>query len=62
MSKVIKIAVIVAAGVVLISAKQYASSNANKPVVALSAGSSISTDELMRDVGPLRETQIDSLF
>ena len=62
MSKVMKTALIVAAAVVLIAAKQYGSNAADRPVVALSAGSSISTDELMRDAAPLRETQIDSLF
>ncbi len=64
MSKVVKIAAILGVAVVVIAAKQFSSPNADKSVVALSAApaASVSPEELMRDIGPLRETQIDSLY
>ncbi len=64
MSKILKVAAILGVAVVVIAAKQFSSPNADKSAIALSAApaSSVSPEELMRDIGPLRETQIDSLY
>ncbi len=60
MSKLIKIAVILAVAVVAIAATQFTSPSADK--TALSSASSISPAELTKDAGPLPELKIENLF
>jgi hypothetical protein len=62
MSKFIKIATIVGIAALAIAAKQLSSSGLTGAVPSLTAASSISPAELTRGVGPLPETQIDSLY
>ena len=63
MSKRIKIAAILGIAALVIAARQLSSSGADRSVAALTATTtSISPAELTRGVGPLPETQIDSLY
>lgn len=63
-SKLIKIAAILGIAALVIAAKQLSSLGTDGAVPALSAttATSISPAELTRGVGPLAETQIDSLY
>jgi len=60
MSKLIKIAVILAVAAVAIAAKQFVSPGANK--AAPSSASSVSPAELTKSAGPLSELKIENLF
>jgi hypothetical protein len=60
MSKLIKVAVILAVAVVAIAAKQFASPGADKATP--SSASSVSPAELTKSVGPLPELKIENLF
>ena len=64
MSKLIKIAAILGIAALVIAAKQLSSSGTDGSVPALAAttATSISPADLMRGVGPLPETQVDSLY
>lgn len=63
MSKFMKIAAILAVAALAIAAKQFSSPATNGAgTFAATATSSISPVELMRGVGPLPHTQVDSLF
>jgi hypothetical protein len=62
-SKLIKIAGILGIAALVIAAKQLSPLGIGTvPTVAATAATSISPADLMRGVGPLPETQIDSLF
>jgi hypothetical protein len=60
MSKLVKIAVILAVAVVAIAAKQFTSPGTDKVAVASTA--SVSPAELHKSVGPLPELKIENLF
>ena len=62
MSKLIKIAVILAVAAIAIAAKQYASPISDMEALSLAPAASISPAQLMRDAGPLPETQVDSHY
>lgn len=64
MSKLIKIATILAIAALVVAAKQMSFSGIDGTVPSLAAttGSSISPADLTRGVGPLPETQVDSFY
>jgi hypothetical protein len=62
MSKLIKIAVILAVAAVAIAAKQLAAPATDKAALSLAPASSIEPVELMHRSGPLPETKVDSYF
>lgn len=62
MSKLIKVAVIIAVAAVAIAAKQFSSSATDKAALSMTPASSISPAQLMRDAGPLADTKVDSYF
>lgn len=64
MSKLIKIATILAIAVLVVAAKQmsFTGTDGTAPSLAATPGSSISPADLTRGVGPLPETQVDSFF
>jgi len=64
MSKLVKIAVIIAVAAVAIAAKQLAPTvdTSGEGALAVSAAKSVAPFELMRNAGPLPETQVSSHF
>lgn len=62
MSKLIKIAVILAVAAVAIAAKQFATPGTDKAALSMTPGSSVSPNELMRRSGELPELKIENLF
>jgi hypothetical protein len=62
MSKLVKIAVILAVAVVAIAARQLSSPIPAGAALSLAPPSSVSPAELMHRAGPLPETQVDSYF
>ena len=60
MSKLVKIAVILAVAAVAIAAKQFASPGTDKG--AVSAASSVSPADITKSAGPLPELKIENLF
>jgi hypothetical protein len=61
MSKLVKIAIIIGTAVLLIAAKQTLPSYSTDSTVSSAAGS-IAPGEMMRTVGPLPPTLVDSYF
>jgi hypothetical protein len=61
-SKLVKIAGVLAIAVFVVAAKQLSSGGTQGTVPSFTAASSISPAELTRGVGPLRETQVDRLY
>jgi hypothetical protein len=62
MSKLIKIAVILAVAAVAIAAKQYASPATDKAALSMAPAPSVSPSELMHRAGQLPELKIENLF
>jgi ABC-type molybdate transport system substrate-binding protein len=62
MSKLIKIAAILAVAAVAIAAKQFASPATDTAALSVAPASSISPLELMHHTGPLPESKVDSYF
>lgn len=62
MSKFIKIATILAIAGLAVAAKQLSSPSADGTGPSVAATASISPADLMRGIGPLAETQVDSLY
>ena len=63
-SKLIKIAAILGIAALVIAAKQLSSpgTDGSVPALTVTTATSISPAELTRGVGPLPETQVDSLY
>ncbi len=62
MSKIIKVAVILAVAAVAIAAKQFASPSTDKAGLSMSAAPAISPSELMHRSKDLPELKIENLF
>jgi hypothetical protein len=62
MSKLIKVAVIIAVAAVAIAAKQYASPTTDSAALSVVPGASVSPSEITRHSGPLPELKIENLF
>jgi hypothetical protein len=62
MSKLIKVAVILAVAAVAIAAKQFASPTTDKAALSMAPASSVSPSELMHRSGQLPELKIENLF
>jgi uncharacterized protein YraI len=62
MSKLIKVAVILAVAAVAIAAKQFASPATDTAALSMSTAPSVSPGELMHRSGQLPELKIENLF
>ncbi len=62
MSKLVKVAVILAIAAVAIAAKQFASPTTDKTALSLTPTSSVSPSEIMRRSQELPELKIENLF
>ena len=62
MSKLVKIAVILAVAAVAIAAKQFASPTTDKAALSLAPAASVSPAELTHRSGQLPELKIENLF
>jgi hypothetical protein len=62
MSKLIKLALILAVAAVAMAAKQFSSPSTDKAALSLMPAASISPAALTHSAGPLPETKIDSLY
>jgi hypothetical protein len=62
MSKLVKIAIIIGTAAVLIAAKQAFPPHSSDSAVSSAARSSIAPGEMMRTIGPLPVTLVDSYF
>ncbi len=64
MSKLVKLAAILAVAAVAIAAKQFSSPTPDKSTIGLAAAptASVSPADLMRTIGPLPETKVGSLY
>ena len=62
MSKLIKVALILAVAAVAIAAKQLTVLGTDKTAPALSAAAGISPELLMRSAGPMTETPVESYY
>jgi predicted lysophospholipase L1 biosynthesis ABC-type transport system permease subunit len=62
MSKLVKLALILAVAAVAMAAKQFTSPGTDKAALSLAPAASISPAALTHSAGPLPETKIDSLY
>jgi hypothetical protein len=62
MSKLVKLALILAVAAVAMAAKQLTVRGTDKTAAALSAAAGISPELLMRSAGPMTETPVDSYY
>jgi hypothetical protein len=62
MSKLVKIAVILAVAAVAIAAKQFAAPGTDEAALSLAPSSSVAPDQIMHRAGPLPELKIENLF
>jgi hypothetical protein len=62
MSKLIKLALILAVAAVAIAAKQLTVPGTDKTAAALSAAAGISPELLLRSAGPMTETPVESYY
>jgi predicted lysophospholipase L1 biosynthesis ABC-type transport system permease subunit len=62
MSKLVKLALILAVAAVAMAAKQFTAPGTDKVALSLAPAASISPAALTHSAGPLPETKIDSLY